>query len=199
MTKCQARRKFWHLELFWWDLLCNLTLSHFLGRTSKKPPCMISHQWYDIFNTMTIHLQGVGQSSSSVRSGQSNLVSQRWEKSIQAPSLHLGNVFKNNANHIIFFYLIVFQWPEISETAVTITVLFVLQLKKVTQKCGTSYETLLSDHPCSNHSCLSIWAIWFAITALEVRNASLVQAARELRPLANDHPESVFWGGCVRV
>ena len=164
---------------------------------------MISHQWYDIFNTMTIHLQGVGQSSSSVRSGQSNLVSQRWEKSMQAPSLHLGNVFKNNANLIIFFYFIVFQWPKISETAVTITVLFVLQLKKVTQKCGTSHETLLSDHPkiilAKNHSCLSIWAIWLAITALEVRNASLVQAARELRPLTNDHPESVLWGGWVRV
>ena len=24
------------LTLFWWDLLCNRTLSHFLGRTSKK-------------------------------------------------------------------------------------------------------------------------------------------------------------------
>ena len=55
----------------------------------------------------------------------------------------------------------------------------------------------LSDHPCSNNSCLSIWAIWLAIAALEVRNASLVQAAHELRPLANDHPESVLWGGCV--
>ena len=37
-TKCQTLTKFWHLELFWWDLLCNLTLSHFLGRTSKKTP-----------------------------------------------------------------------------------------------------------------------------------------------------------------
>ena len=29
------------LALFWWDLLCNLTLSHFLGRTSKKHPVSI--------------------------------------------------------------------------------------------------------------------------------------------------------------
>ena len=29
MTKCQTLRKFWHLELFRWDLLCNPTLSHF--------------------------------------------------------------------------------------------------------------------------------------------------------------------------
>ena len=36
MTKCQTLRKFWHLEIFWWDSLCNLTLSHFSGRTSKK-------------------------------------------------------------------------------------------------------------------------------------------------------------------
>ena len=39
MTKCQTLRKFWHLELFRWDLLCNLTRNHFLGRTSKKTPC----------------------------------------------------------------------------------------------------------------------------------------------------------------
>ena len=38
MTKCQTLRKFWHLELFWSDLLCNLTLSHFLGRT-----CQMNH------------------------------------------------------------------------------------------------------------------------------------------------------------
>ena len=36
MTRWQTLRKFWHLELFWRDLLCNLILSHFLGRTSKK-------------------------------------------------------------------------------------------------------------------------------------------------------------------
>ena len=36
MTKCQTHWKIWHLELFWWDLQCNLTLSHFLGRNSKK-------------------------------------------------------------------------------------------------------------------------------------------------------------------
>ena len=41
MTNCQILRKFWHLELFWWNFLCNLTLSHFSGRTSKKkPPCI---------------------------------------------------------------------------------------------------------------------------------------------------------------
>ena len=36
MTKCQTHWKIWHLELFWWDLQCNLTLSHFLGRNSQK-------------------------------------------------------------------------------------------------------------------------------------------------------------------
>ena len=43
MTKCQTLKKFWHLELFWWDLLCNLTLCHFLGRTGQKnhPVCII--------------------------------------------------------------------------------------------------------------------------------------------------------------
>ena len=34
MTKCQTLREFWHLRLFRWDLLCNLTLDQ-----SKKPPC----------------------------------------------------------------------------------------------------------------------------------------------------------------
>ena len=36
MTKCQTLRKFWHLELFWWELLCNLTLNHFLGWIKHK-------------------------------------------------------------------------------------------------------------------------------------------------------------------
>ena len=36
MTKCQTLRKFWHLKLFRWGLLCNLTLSHFQGQTSPK-------------------------------------------------------------------------------------------------------------------------------------------------------------------
>ena len=46
MTKCQTHWKIWHLELFWWDLQCNLTLSHFLGRNSKKnhPVCI----WYEM-------------------------------------------------------------------------------------------------------------------------------------------------------
>ena len=30
--------KFWHLELFWWDLLCNLTLRTFRGAPVKKNP-----------------------------------------------------------------------------------------------------------------------------------------------------------------
>ena len=29
---CQPVSKFWHLELFWWDLLCNLTLRTDQGR-----------------------------------------------------------------------------------------------------------------------------------------------------------------------
>ena len=44
ITKCQPLRKFWH---FWWDLLCNLTLSHFLRRTSKKTHCIF--QWVQRF------------------------------------------------------------------------------------------------------------------------------------------------------
>ena len=33
--KCQPVSKFWYLELFWWDLLCNLTLRNFfLGGNS---------------------------------------------------------------------------------------------------------------------------------------------------------------------
>ena len=31
-----ARMKSWHLELFWWDLLCNLTLKTFRGAPVKK-------------------------------------------------------------------------------------------------------------------------------------------------------------------
>ena len=34
--KCQTLRKFWRLELFWWDSLCNLTLRTFKGRPVKK-------------------------------------------------------------------------------------------------------------------------------------------------------------------
>ena len=30
--------KFWHLELFWWDLLCNLTLRTFRGGPVKTRP-----------------------------------------------------------------------------------------------------------------------------------------------------------------
>ena len=36
MTQTQTLWKLWYLELFWLDLLCNLTFSHFLGRTSQK-------------------------------------------------------------------------------------------------------------------------------------------------------------------
>ena len=43
MTKCQTHWKIWHLELFWWDLQCNLTLSHSLGRNSiKNHPVIVS-------------------------------------------------------------------------------------------------------------------------------------------------------------
>ena len=41
-VKCQTLRKFWHFLNS--DLLCNLTLSHFLGRSSKKHP-MKSSVW----------------------------------------------------------------------------------------------------------------------------------------------------------
>ena len=37
--KCKSLRKFWYLELFWWDLLCNLTLRTFRGTPVKKTPC----------------------------------------------------------------------------------------------------------------------------------------------------------------
>ena len=38
--KCQPVSKFWHLELFWWDLLCNLILRTFRGVPVKKTPCI---------------------------------------------------------------------------------------------------------------------------------------------------------------
>jgi len=38
-SKCQLVSKSWHLELFWWDLLCNLTLRTFRGvPVTKKHP-----------------------------------------------------------------------------------------------------------------------------------------------------------------
>ena len=41
--------KFWHLELFWWDLLCNLTLTTFRGALIKKTPCkLLGPQAWDI-------------------------------------------------------------------------------------------------------------------------------------------------------
>ena len=41
--------KFWHLELFWWDLLCNLTLKTFRGAPVKKTPCIF---WRIVVNSM---------------------------------------------------------------------------------------------------------------------------------------------------
>ena len=35
-SKCQPVRKFWNLELFWWDFLYNLTLRTFRGATVTK-------------------------------------------------------------------------------------------------------------------------------------------------------------------
>ena len=35
-SKCQPVSKFWHLVLFWWDLLCNLTLRTFRGGPVKN-------------------------------------------------------------------------------------------------------------------------------------------------------------------
>ena len=43
-TKCQTLRKFWHLELFRWDFLCNLTLRTFRGGPVKKPPYRLKGQ-----------------------------------------------------------------------------------------------------------------------------------------------------------
>ena len=82
-----------------WTLPC-WALTH-VKQSHSSIHNMIPYQWWYFqqyyyspagggYWLLTIHLQGVGQSSSSVRSGQSNLVSQRWEKSMQAPSLHLG-------------------------------------------------------------------------------------------------------------
>ena len=42
-SKCQPVRKFWHLELFWWDLLWNLT-QLWEGRQSQKTPCKWSNR-----------------------------------------------------------------------------------------------------------------------------------------------------------
>ena len=39
-SKCQPVSKSWHLELFWWDLLCNLTLRTFRGHQLEKTPCI---------------------------------------------------------------------------------------------------------------------------------------------------------------
>ena len=36
MTKCQTLRKFWHIELFRWDFLCNQTLTTFRRGTVRK-------------------------------------------------------------------------------------------------------------------------------------------------------------------
>ena len=49
MTKCQTHRKFLHLELFQWDLLCNLTLRTFWGGTVKSHPAYMDTlfvKWY---------------------------------------------------------------------------------------------------------------------------------------------------------
>ena len=40
MTKCQTLRKFWHLELFRWDLHVIWHLVIFRADQLKKPPCM---------------------------------------------------------------------------------------------------------------------------------------------------------------
>ena len=42
--------KFWHLELFWWDLLCNLTLLG--GSQLKKTPCIINTKSLNILLTL---------------------------------------------------------------------------------------------------------------------------------------------------
>ena len=57
------------MKLFWWDLLCNLTLSHFVGRNSKKTPCICmfmpyfqqracQHKRENLSNTRYIKLTG---------------------------------------------------------------------------------------------------------------------------------------------
>ena len=57
MPKCQTHWKIWHLELFWWDLQCNLTLSHFLGRNSKKTTLYVYWDFeLDLLLSEVIHM-----------------------------------------------------------------------------------------------------------------------------------------------
>ena len=44
-SKYQPVRKFWHLGLLWWDLLCNLTLRTFWGGTSWDLEFIGGHQF----------------------------------------------------------------------------------------------------------------------------------------------------------
>ena len=44
-SKYQPVRKFWHLGLLWWDLLCNLTLRTFWGGTSWDLEIIGGHQF----------------------------------------------------------------------------------------------------------------------------------------------------------
>ena len=39
--KCQLDSKFWHLRLFWWGLVWNLTLKTFWADPVKKTPCIL--------------------------------------------------------------------------------------------------------------------------------------------------------------
>ena len=55
-SKCQLVSKFWHLELFWWDLLCNLTLRTFRGVPVKKNTLYIYASLFEQLVDLSIFL-----------------------------------------------------------------------------------------------------------------------------------------------
>ena len=61
-SKCQPVSKFWHLELLWWDLLCNLTLRTFWGGPSSYLEILGGSQFecstYFIYRKTTLATQG---------------------------------------------------------------------------------------------------------------------------------------------
>ena len=72
MTKRQTLRKFLHLELFRWDLQCNLTLSHFLGRNSQN-----NRPEYIMMKCVSVCL--------SRKSITSHFRAERWRREVSSP------------------------------------------------------------------------------------------------------------------
>ena len=71
-SKCQSVSKFWHLELFWWDLLCNLILRTFWVGPVKKNTLYDQAILFDLFTGRvfvipTSHVRGHYCSSVSLQ------------------------------------------------------------------------------------------------------------------------------------